>query len=445
MELNKLIYDMQSMSAETYTGRIVGVGARTVEVEGLNRFLAVGTQCVLQGSRAEQAPLEVVTINEKTAQLLPFGSTRGISVGDKVSINSKADMLHPHPSWLGSIINCMGEPVSTLHTFKHGKEGYPVYHAPVSAHERKRVGKRLSLGVKALNTFLTCCRGQRMGIFAGSGVGKSVLMSQIARFSEADVIVIGLIGERGRELREFIDDYLGEDGRQKSVVVVATSDEPALARRRAAYTTLTVAEYFRDQGKHVLCLMDSVTRFGMAQREIGLASGEPPTSKGYTPSVFSELPRLLERAGPGREGCHGDITGLITVLVEGGDMEDPIADAVRGILDGHIVMDRSIAERGRFPAIDILRSVSRTMPGCQTADENALVQQARRYMSLYNDMQDMIRLGAYKQGSNPEVDEAIKYNGHLEAFLSQRIDECVHFEEGFDALAACLAAEKAKA
>ncbi|NQW00060.1 MAG: FliI/YscN family ATPase, partial [Rhodospirillales bacterium] len=277
----------------------------------------------------------------------------------------------------------------------------------------------------------------RMGIFAGSGIGKSSILSMMARHTSADVGVIGMIGERGREAREFIEDHLGEEGLAKSVVVVATSDEPPLVRRQAAYMTMAIAEYFRDRPKQVLCLMDSVTRFAMAQREISLSTGEPPTSKGYTPSVFAELPRLLERAGPGVKG-QGSITGLFTVLVEGDDHNEPVADAVRGILDGHIVLEREIAERGRYPAINILRSVSRTMPACNTADQNALVARARQLMAVYEDMAELIRLGAYRRGSDPQVDEAIRYHDPLEAFLAQEIGEATDLDACYNALAEIL-------
>jgi flagellum-specific ATP synthase len=299
------------------------------------------------------------------------------------------------------------------------------------------VGERIALGVRALDVFTALCVGQRMGIFAGSGVGKSVLMSMLARGAAADVIVIGLIGERGREVKEFIEDTLGEEGLARSVVVAATSDESALKRRQAAWMTLAVAEHFRDQGLHVLCLLDSVTRFAMAQREIGLAVGEPPTTKGYTPTVFSELPKLLERAGPG-PGGRGAITGLFTVLVDGGDHDEPVADAVRGILDGHIVMDRSIAERGRYPAIDILKSVSRLMPDCHAPHERELVREARRYLAAFQDMEELIRLGAYKRGSDPVTDRAIALEPALTDFLGQAKDERTSPDEAFTRLAAIL-------
>jgi flagellum-specific ATP synthase len=270
-------------------------------------------------------------------------------------------------------------------------------------------------------------------------VGKSVLLSQISKFTEADVIVIGLIGERGREVREFIEEHLGKEGMKRAVLVVATSDEPAPMRRQAAYVTLTIAEAFRDQGKNVLCLMDSVTRFAMALREIGLAAGEPPASKGYTPGVFAELPRLLERSGPGLQGENqGSITGLFTVLVEGDDHNEPVSDAVRGIVDGHIVLDRAIADRGRFPAINILRSISRMVPKCHTEIEQKIVIKARSLLSAYEDMADMIRLGAYKKGSDPLTDEAIKHYDGLTTFLSQKPSEQVTLKESFLALAQLL-------
>jgi flagellum-specific ATP synthase len=326
----------------------------------------------------------------------------------------------------------MGEPIDGKGPLPLGPSPMPYRNAPPPAHSRQRVGPPLDLGVRALNTFLTCCRGQRLGIFAGSGVGKSVLLSMLARNVDADITVIGLVGERGREVQEFLQDDLGEDGLARSVVVVATSDEPALMRRQAAYLTLAIAEYFRDEAKDVLCLMDSVTRFAMAQREIGLSAGEPPTAKGYTPTVFTELPKLLERAGPGIGA--GTITGIFTVLVDGDDHNEPIADAVRGILDGHVVMERAIAERGRFPAINVLKSVSRTMP--RSADPQFLqtIARGRQVMATYADMEELIRLGAYRAGSSTEVDEAIRLHEPFEAFLRQDKDEVSSLKEGYQQL-----------
>jgi flagellum-specific ATP synthase len=326
----------------------------------------------------------------------------------------------------------MGEPIDGKGPLAQGASPMSFRNQPPPAHSRKRVGAPLDLGVRALNTFLTCCRGQRMGIFAGSGVGKSVLLSMLARNVDAAVTVIGLVGERGREVQEFLQDDLGEEGLARSVVVVATSDEPALMRRQAAYLTLAIAEYFRDEEKDVLCLMDSVTRFAMAQREIGLSAGEPPTAKGYTPTVFTELPKLLERAGPGIG--QGTITGVFTVLVDGDDHNEPIADAVRGILDGHIVMERSIAERGRYPAINILKSVSRTMPKSADPAFWPVIQRARRVMATYADMEELIRLGAYRAGSSAEVDEAITLHEPLEAFLRQAKDEVSNLAFGYGQL-----------
>jgi flagellum-specific ATP synthase len=304
------------------------------------------------------------------------------------------------------------------------------------------VGERLDLGVRAMNVFTTCCRGQRLGVFAGSGVGKSVLLSMLAKNADCDAVVVGLIGERGREVREFIEETLGEEGLKRAIVVVATSDEPALKRRQAAYMTMAIAEYLRDQDMEVLCLMDSVTRFAMAQREIGLAAGEPPTTKGYTPTVFTELPKLLERAGPGPirpDGTKaGPITGIFTVLVDGDDHNEPIADAVRGILDGHIVMERAIAERGRFPAINVLKSISRTMPGCHAPAERELVKSARQTLAAYANMEELIRIGAYRTGADPQVDRAIALNPQLEAFLAQDKDEVTSLDSGFERLAGIL-------
>jgi flagellum-specific ATP synthase len=373
---------------------------------------------------------------------MPFGPVEGVAPGAEIRIQPLGSAVRPTKAWLGRIIDAFGQPIDGKGPLSQGLAAYPLRAPPPPAHARARVGERLDLGVRAMNVFTTCCRGQRLGVFAGSGVGKSVLLSMLARNAECDAVVVGLIGERGREVREFIEETLGEEGLRRAVVVVATSDEPALKRRQAAYMTLAVAEFLRDQDMEVLCLMDSVTRFAMAQREIGLAAGEPPTTKGYTPTVFTELPKLLERAGPGPirpDGTRaGPITGLFTVLVDGDDHNEPIADAVRGILDGHIVMERAIAERGRFPAINVLKSISRTMPGCQLPHEREVVRQARESLSAYANMEELIRIGAYRAGADPVIDRAIQLNPAVEAFLGQDKDDATSLEASFSELAGIL-------
>jgi flagellum-specific ATP synthase len=412
-----------------------------VEVGGIERVLSIGSRCAVRAANGRLVPCEVIGFRDRRAILMPFGPLDGVGLGCRVEpVGGDAAVL-PCPGWLGRVVNALGEPIDGKGPLKLGKQSYALRSSPPPAHERQRVSGKIDLGVRAINTFLTCCRGQRMGIFAGSGVGKSILLSMMARFTASDVIVIGLIGERGREVQEFIEDNLGPEGLARSVVVVATSDESPLLRRQAAYLTMTVAEYFRDQGKDVLCLIDSVTRFAMAQREIGLSAGEPPTTKGYTPTVFAELPKLLERAGPGKG--QGSITGLFTVLVEGDDHNEPVADALRAILDGHIVLDRKIAERGRYPAIDILRSISRTMPDCNTDAENAVVNRARSLVSAYEDMAEMIRLGAYRRGSDPKTDESIHFHPALEAFMKQGKDERADLASGYAALARIFEAKPA--
>ncbi|WP_298240577.1 flagellar protein export ATPase FliI [uncultured Bradyrhizobium sp.] len=417
-------------------GRVVGVRGLMVEVAGPIHAMSVGARLVIETGANRSIPCEVIGFSGNNAVVMPFAGLDGVRRGCKAVIANAANLVRPSSAWLGRVVNALGEPIDGKGPLPQGASPMPFRNTPPPAHSRKRVGAPLDLGVRAMNTFLTCCRGQRMGIFAGSGVGKSVLLSMLARNVDAAVSVIGLIGERGREVQEFLQDDLGEEGLARSVVVVATSDEPALMRRQAAYLTLAVAEYFRDENQDVLCLMDSVTRFAMAQREIGLSAGEPPTAKGYTPTVFTELPKLLERAGPGLG--EGAITAIFTVLVDGDDHNEPIADAVRGILDGHIVMQRSIAERGRYPAINILKSVSRTMPKSADPQFWPVIQKARAVMATYADMEELIRLGAYRAGSSPEVDEAIRLHEPLEAFLRQRKDENATLADGYRQLAQIL-------
>lgn len=411
-------------------GKVTKILGLLVEISGFGDDVSIGSMIHLRPKPGIDIPCEVIGFRDARALLMPFGTLEGIGLGCPAVIQRTQAVACPDDRWLGRVINGLGHPIDGKGPLSQGGHPIPLKNKAPPPHSRQRMGGKLDLGVRAVNTFLSTCSGQRMGIFSGSGVGKSVLLSMMARYTEADVTIIGLVGERGREVQEFLEDDLGPDGLARSVVIVATGDEPALMRRQAAYMTLAVAEYFRGQGKKVLCLIDSVTRFAMAQREIGLSAGEPPTSKGYPPTTFGELARLLERAGPGAVG-EGNITGLFTVLVEGDDTNEPISDAVRGIVDGHIVMERSIAERGRFPAINVLKSVSRAMPKCLNAEQNALVIKAKRLIGRYEDMAELIRLGAYRKGSDVEVDEAIARYPRLEAFLGQNKDDSTTIEESF--------------
>jgi len=436
--LRSLIAAVERIEPLSVSGRVAAVNGLLIEARGGMSHLPIGARAEIERRGATPLPAEVVGFRDTRALLMPFGPVEGVAPGAEIRIQPDGGLVRPTKAWLGRIVDAFGQPIDGKGPLPQGQASYPLRAAPPPAHARGRVGERLDLGVKAMNVFTTTCRGQRLGIFAGSGVGKSVLLSMLARQADCDSVVVGLIGERGREVREFIEETLGEEGLRRAVVIVATSDEPALKRRQAAYMTLAVAEALRDQDLEVLCLMDSVTRFAMAQREIGLAAGEPPTTKGYTPTVFTELPKLLERAGPGPvrpDGTTaGPITGLFTVLVDGDDHNEPIADAVRGILDGHIVMERSIAERGRFPAINVLKSISRTMPGCQLPHERQIVKSARQALSAYSNMEELIRIGAYRAGSDPQIDRAIQLNPDLEAFLSQDKDETATLDDCFNRL-----------
>lgn len=443
--MRHLISAVERIEPLSVSGRVAAVNGLLIEARGGLSRLSIGARAQIE--RRADIPLaaEVVGFRETRALLMPFGPVEGVAPGAEIRIEPEGSAVRPTRAWLGRIIDAFGQPIDGKGPLPQGPAPYALRSPPPPAHARARVGARLDMGVRAMNVFTTCCRGQRLGVFAGSGVGKSVLLSMLARQADCDAVVVGLIGERGREVREFIEETLGEEGLARAVVVVATSDEPALKRRQAAFMTMAVAEYLRDQDLEVLCMMDSVTRFAMAQREIGLAAGEPPTTKGYTPTVFTELPKLLERAGPGPvrpDGSSaGPITAIFTVLVDGDDHNEPIADAVRGILDGHVVMERAIAERGRFPAINVLKSISRTMPGCHAPHEREIVTAARRALSAYGDMEELIRIGAYRAGSDPQVDRAIALNPALEAFLSQDKDEAMGLEEAFMRLDAILNAE----
>ena len=381
---------------------------------------------------------EVVSLREGRAEAAAFQPLDGVPAGCPAVLASSEAGLPVGDAWLGRVVDPLGRPLDGGGPLPPGPRLRPVRAAAPEAGRRGRLGPRLDLGVRALDAFATCRRGQRLGLFAASGVGKSTLLSMLAAGADCDVAVLALVGERGRELREFIEDDLGPDRMRRSVVVCATSDSTALMRREAAYAAMAVAEHFADAGKQVLLLMDSVTRFALALREIGLAAGEPPATRGYTPGVFAELPRLLERAGPRGEGCAGAITGLFTVLVEGDDHDEPVADAVRGILDRHVVLDRSIGERGRYPAVDVLRSLSRTVPGCLHPEERELAKRARRLLSVQAEMADLVRLGAYRAGTDPAVDEALRLAPRIEAVLAQGKGERGTVEDAFAALAAAM-------
>jgi len=416
-------------------GTVVNLYGLLVEVGGLAGLIAIGDRLNLRTRDDRLIAAEVIGFRNRLAQVMAFAPLDGLGPGAKAELLTKYHgMLDVAPTWLGRVIDPLCVPLDGQGALLGGTVFRSTRTASPEATLRARVGPRIDLGVRALNCFATCRQGQRLGLFAGSGVGKSTLLSMLTRGTACDVVVLALVGERGREVREFLEDDLGPEGLARSVVVVATSDAPPLMRRQCAYTAMTVAEHFRDEGKSVLLLMDSVTRFCLALREIGLSIGEPPATRGYPPSVFAELPRLLERAGPGLQrpdGTAGQITGLFTVLIEGDDHNEPVADAVRGILDGHIVMDRKIAETGRYPAIDILRSLSRLAATCLDSGQTGLIRRARAILAVHGDMVDMVRLGAYRAGTDPAVDEALRLTPAIEAVLQQERHETTDFNESF--------------
>ena len=431
---------LRRASQQFCTGRIMSVSGLGAELDGLTGHLAIGDRATLAARDRQPVVAEIVGFRGGRARVLAFGDLNGLGAGASALVplvlggGRAGATLQVSDSWLGRVVDPLGAPLDGLGTLGGGTPS-AVRVDPPNAARRARLGARISLGVRALDLFATCRTGQRLGLFAGSGVGKSTLMSMLAQQAECDVIVLALVGERGRELREFLEDDLGPAGLARSVVVVATSDQPPLMRREAAYAAMTVAEHFRDRGKSVLLLMDSVTRFCLALREIGLAAGEPPATRGYPPSVFAELPRLLERAGPGLEGGGaGHITAIFTVLVEGDDHNEPVADAVRGILDGHVVLDRRIAEGGRYPAVDVLRSLSRTVPGCLEPDERQAVRRAREALAIQAELSDLIRLGAYQPGADPAADNALRLAPLIEQLLTQPRDEHSTLADSFTRL-----------
>lgn len=389
-------------------GAALGSTCRIVPTGGTDPFLA-----------------EVVGFRDRSVVLMPLADIRGVAMGSSIVMQSQTATVRVGDSLLGRTLNGMGSAIDDLGPIETDQVT-PLYPDPVNPLHRVPIREISDLGVRAINCLTTFGRGQRVGILAGSGVGKSMLMGMMARSSNADVNVIAMIGERGREVKEFVQDILGEEGLKRSVVVVATSDQPPLLRMRAAYLATAISEFFASRGQHVLLMMDSVTRFAMAAREIGLASGEPPASKGYTPSVFATLPRLLERAGAFESG--GSITGLYTVLVEADDANDIVGDTVRSIVDGHLVLDRKLASRGHFPAIDVLNSASRVMRQIVPKEFTTLSHRMRDLISTYRDAEDLINIGAYRQGTNPKIDEAVRLYPQIEAFLKQDVEESCGIE-----------------
>jgi len=416
---------VENLDLITVRGRVSQVIGMVVESCGPG--IPVGSMCEIRTSRGQGfVPAEVVGFREGKVLLMPLGDMRGIEPGGEITQVGEQASVPVSESMLGRIIDGFGNPVDGKGPIR-AESTYPLYAEPLNPMERERIVEPVDVGVRAINGLLTLGKGQRIGILAGSGVGKSTLLGMIAKHTAADISVIALIGERGRELRDFIERDLGPEGLARSVVIVATSDQPPLVRMRGAYLATTVAEYFRDLGRDVIMMMDSVTRFAMSSREVGLAIGEPPTSRGYTPSVFSQLPKLLERAGT----CvgKGSVTGIYTVLVEGDDMNEPIADAVRSIVDGHIVLNRELASRGHYPAIEILDSISRCMADVMPKGHVKRAQQFLETLSVYRRSEDLINIGAYAAGSNPKIDHAIEMIDGFNMYLRQDFDEKVSLDD----------------
>lgn len=409
-------------------GRVVKMVGLTLEASGLTAN--IGDICYITGDNSEDRKIaEVIGFRENRLLLMPYDDMTGVGIGSLVENTGTSFKVPVGEELLGKTLDGLGKPLdgSSLRYSNH----YPSEAQPPDPLKRKLIDEVLPLGVKAVDGLLTVGKGQRIGIFAGSGVGKSTLLGMFARNTKADINVIALIGERGREVREFIERDLGEEGMKRSVLVVATSDRPALIRKKAANTATAIAEYFRDQGKDVLFMMDSLTRFSMAQREIGLASGEPPVSRGYPPSVYAEMPKLLERAGNSE---HGSITGLYTVLVDGDDFNEPITDTARSILDGHVMLSRKLVQKNHYPAIDVLQSISRVMSSIVSDEHKAASGRLKNVLATYQDAEDLINIGAYKNGSNEEIDYAITKIKQVNSFLTQDVEQKYDFEEELNLL-----------
>ncbi|WP_298258950.1 FliI/YscN family ATPase [uncultured Litoreibacter sp.] len=430
---NQLISEIKKVPRVTLDGSVTSISSGIVQVCGLSKVGHIGDMVSLHPKSGPPILGEILTLGKSTVSVLAESGAERIAVNDRVSHQGPIPIM-PDFSWLGRVIDPFLRPLDGR-PLTNGPQEVPLKARPPEPATRKRLGARICTGIAAIDTLLPLVRGQRLGVFAGSGVGKSTLLSDLAKGAEADVVVINLIGERGRELRDFIDDTLGPEGLKRSVVVAATSDQSAMARRRAAWVGLAVAEFFREQGSHVLLLTDSVTRFAEAHREIALSSGESASLLGFPPSTTHELMSLSERAGPGGPGA-GDITAIFSVLVQGSDMEGPIADTMRGVLDGHVILNREIAERGRFPAIDVSKSVSRSLPDAATEDELGILSRTRSTISTYENSKVMIKAGLYNLGADQAIDHAISTMPKIEAFLANR--SLPSIEDAFSLLENCV-------
>ncbi len=425
LNLNKYRRSLETVTLTKEVGKLTRVVGCLLE--GYLPGGVVGSLChIYSGSNRNPILAEVIGFKDKRVLLLPFGETQGVGLGAQIILDRQVSTVKVGEQLLGRVLNGLGKTIDGGSPLEYTDE-IQIYKSIINPLHRKPIEASLDLGVRAINGLVTVGKGQRVGIMAGSGVGKSVLLGMMAQNTKADINVIALIGERGREVREFIERDLGPESLKRSVIVVATGDESPLMRMRGAFVATAIAEYFSSQGKDVLFMMDSVTRFAMAQREIGLNVGEPPATKGYTPSVFSLLPKLLERVGSFEH--TGSITGLYTVLVEGDDLDDPIADSVRSIVDGHIVLTRKLAERGHFPAIDVLQSTSRVMKSVVDEHHLDMALKLREHLAIYKEAEDLINIGAYKQGSNPKIDQAIFFQPRIEKYLRQRTSEKSDFPE----------------
>ena len=416
LDLSRYFERLKTVEPLTEYGIVEKIVGNSIESQGPNA--TVGSVCWLSNGE-RQFPVEVVGFSDGKVITMPLGIVDGVRQGDLLRVSSRAASIGVGESLRGRVLDGLGRPIDSK-PLPAELDQQELYSEPSNPMDRDPIRESIQTGVRAIDALLTCGTGQRIGIFGGSGVGKSTLLGMIAKYTSADINIIALVGERGREVREFIENELGESGLQRSIVFVSTSDQPALVRIRAAFAATAAAEYFRDRGYNVMLMMDSITRFAMAQREVGLAAGEPPSSKGYTPSVFSLLPRLLERSG---KFSKGSITAFYTVLVEGDDMNDPIADSVRSILDGHIVLDRKLAGRGHYPCIDMLASISRLMPQLVDDSVKTAAYGIRDLLAVHKDSEDLINIGAYKRGSNPRIDRAIEKIDSVNAFLKQRAEE----------------------